>query len=157
MEDAFGSVEQFWLMRLISLAMQQQYVPFSGADDWRRSPEHFEVMLKTVNGILESMRPAPMSETSPIEKEMMDFTSKNLPIALWKAITEADESLRLDQGTNDDHLAAMLKRKIGKVAEGALKNAQKAMPSEEEWKLRRDAAYAEQHKSMSETGKRRKK
>ena len=65
-EDLFGSAENYWLMRVISIAMQDAKMPFVKSGGWRDDPAHFEVVLATVVRVLGSVRTT-WADSYPVE------------------------------------------------------------------------------------------
>ena len=143
MEDAFGSIDNYWLMRVVALSMQDTKLPYRKAENCRSDPELFDAVVRVVNNVLEALRPGPVSKKSKKDSVVAEWLVKQIPIAVWQTIQEANSSLPLNEGTNDEHLAALLKRKLGGVVDHALERARSNMPGEDVWRERGAAALAE--------------
>lgn len=116
-EDAFGSRENYTVLRIVGLAMQYARVPFHGTPDWRSDPLAFDVVVRTVNRVLEAIRPPGGRPGDVFTETAGDFVSEQVPAAIWQAIQGADPALPLDKGTRDDHLAGLLKIDLGEIAD----------------------------------------
>lgn len=136
MEDHFGSVDAYWIMRLIALSMQDTRIPFVKDNNWRTDPDLFDAAVRVANNVLESIRPGPPSSKSKKQATLTDWLVQQMPIAVLQTIQSANESLPLNEGTEDDHLASLLKRKLGSLVDKALENASSQMPSPDEWRAR---------------------
>jgi TraY domain-containing protein len=118
--DLFGSRENYFIMRIVALAMQYARIPFRGGKhrDWLRDPLNFEVVVRTVNNVLDSIRPAGSVDYQDPSRTaaLAEFVTKQIPAAIWDQIQKADPALPLDKGTRDQHRAGLLKSELGDIA-----------------------------------------
>jgi hypothetical protein len=129
--DIWGSRQNLTIMRMVALAMQLQWNPFSNHtfERWLDDPVLFDQAVKTVNKVLEAIRPeGPIRGSSittpegvvhasdPIGMATVDYLSHQVAAGLWKRIQDADPSLPLNEGTWRDHMDGMMKTELGDVA-----------------------------------------
>jgi hypothetical protein len=131
--DAFGSRQNFLIMRIVALTMQFQWNPFFThgwyEKNWLDDPLMFDQVRKTVNRVLEAIRPRGPVTSSVVSTRRgtfrawdpegiatTEFLAHQVAHGLWKSVQEADPSLPLHKGTRAQHLAGLLKSELGEIA-----------------------------------------
>ncbi|WP_162561421.1 Arc family DNA-binding protein [Methylobacterium terrae] len=148
MEYAFGSVENFWLMRMIALAINNAQITHQEGERWRNDPEAFDATLKIVNGVLEALRPGPAPQTTNKKKEANNFWQTHVAVTTLESIYLANPDLPINEGSDTDHVLASIKRKLGEDAPRALQRVLFDAPSLEDWDRRiKDAEEADRRNS----------
>jgi hypothetical protein len=140
MEDVFGSPENYYLMRIVAASMQDTRIPYNKSSNWRTDPDLFDAVVRVVNNVLEALRPGPPKSKTNKDEVIFEWLVRQIPIAVWQTIQQADSSLPISEGTHAEHVVVKLKRKLGSIVDGALEKARAQMPDEAEWRRRADAA-----------------
>lgn len=127
-EKLFGDRETYLLLRAVALAIQFATVhQGSGPGDrsWLHDAGKFDVALKTINRMLEQIRPegdltrsgigssATVEEIAALREYMQQFAAD----AVWVEMKGADPELPFNKGSRFDRQMGMLKAGIGGIAE----------------------------------------
>jgi hypothetical protein len=155
MEDAFGSADNFWTMRIIAMALENSHSIHGSSKSWRQDPQAFDSAMKVVVKTLEALRPGPVPEKTSKLTVVDDFWESLVSVNLWDDIAGANLDLGVNEGSRSEHILSAMKRKLGRTAETALQRARSEMPSNEEW--RRRSEEADKDDKMSDGGQTSKK
>ncbi|WP_264047952.1 hypothetical protein [Methylobacterium flocculans] len=156
MEDAFGSVDNFWTMRLVAMAIQNSQLLHGHGKDWRQDPQAFDAATGVIFRVLDALRPGPVPEKTKKMDVVDEFWQALVSEQLWEDITSANLDLSVNEGTNAEHVFAAMKRRLGSTSENAMQRARLDKPRLEEWRRRREQADSDDsklnniHKSGSE-------
>jgi hypothetical protein len=134
--ESFGSMQNYLILRIVALAMQwaqvaPNHTAYDMVTDWMNDQGKFDVVVSTVVNVLEAIRPAQRPEMQDVPKDVQDkwdewkvqqraldeFSSKQIPAAIWKAIQGADAAAPIGNGTREEHLMGLLKRRLGTIAD----------------------------------------
>jgi hypothetical protein len=112
-EAVFGSERNYRLMQMAALALQQAWNVENPDADWLDDPVAFEIAIRTVNRILEAVRPP---GGAPQLDNLAELSAMQAPARLWQDVQAADPSLPLSD-TGRKHLANRTKSALGPIAD----------------------------------------
>ncbi|RWM08944.1 hypothetical protein [Mesorhizobium sp.] len=120
--DNFGDSQTYMMMRTIALAVQWSGVGTAGLGNWLSDPAWFDNAVKTINRLLEAVRPEGdprpnIKGPSPSDIDaVLAYTQDFVSSALWLEIQDADPSAPINKGTRYEHKLRLIKDEIGHVA-----------------------------------------
>ncbi|MER8745857.1 hypothetical protein NKH54_22635 [Mesorhizobium sp. M1004] len=121
--DQFGDSQTYMMMRTIALAIQWSGVGgIASHPNWLNDPAWFDLAVKTVNRLLEAVRPE--GDTQPNVKgpassdidAALEYTQNFVAGAVWRDVQDADTSAPINKGTRYEHKLRLIKDEIGQVA-----------------------------------------
>jgi hypothetical protein len=116
--EAFGSRQNFWILRVVASAIGRAYNPNQPEADWLKDSFLFDQAIKTIVAVLNAIRPpGPIEEPSDrLNAALANVMPKSAAAGLWKGVQDADPSMPLNEGTRQRHLAALFKAELGEIA-----------------------------------------
>ena len=111
--DAFGSRENYALMRVISMVLELWQNPSDLTADWRQDPTAYDQVCKKVMNVLKAMRPeGEASKLSEIEQVLADASAKEHPVLVLRQVQGADTAISLTD-TKQKRVLSTIKGDLG--------------------------------------------
>lgn len=115
--SAFGSRENYALMRVISMVLELWHNPANLAADWRHDPTAYDQVCRKVEAVLKAMRPpGEAQKLSDLEQLLADVTAKEHPAVVLKGIQDAEQALPLT-GSRKAQIRSLIKSDLGELAD----------------------------------------
>ena len=115
--NAFGSRENYALMRVISMVLELWHNPADLAADWRHDPTAYDQVCKKIAAVLKAMRPlGEAQKLSDLEQAIADVTATEHPAVVLKGIQDAEQALPLT-GSRKAQVRSLIKSDLGELAD----------------------------------------
>ncbi|WP_267423210.1 hypothetical protein [Methylobacterium sp. GC_Met_2] len=115
--SAFGSRENYALMRVISMVLELWHNPADLAADWKHDPTAYDQVCKKISAVLKAMRPpGEPQKLSDLEQALADVTATEHPAVVLKGIQDAERALPLT-GSRKAQIRSLIKSDLGELAD----------------------------------------
>ena len=114
--SAFGSRENYALMRMIAMILEMWHNPADMTADWRNDPTAYDQVCQKINNVMSAMKPKGVSKKlSELEQAIAGLKSVEDPARLLLAIQNAPAAIPLD-GKRRTQVLSLLKGDLGDMA-----------------------------------------
>lgn len=115
--EAFGSRQNYALMRMISMLIETIHFPAYSVKDWREDPDQYDQVIKKINGVFEALRPPGKArELTEYEKTIADASYSQAPLVLISNLQSVDAAIPLS-APRRLQIASLLKGDLGEMIE----------------------------------------